>query len=161
MSDIQQEDRRLLEAAKLLLSDVRRQREEMTADLDRKERDLQGDVARYRKRLGLVEDESLEEQRPPYLFSPNGRSDDHDDENAADSYGVIGETVMEIVRANSKSSKIADVAAAMKARGTKIKAKSYESAARTAVRRLIEQGDIIRVREGLFRPKERTEAQHS
>lgn len=147
------QDRQLLEAAQLLLKDVRRRR----LELDRRERDLQQEVASYKARLGVPKSASGKDDEVASLF-PIGPFSAEEMEAAeeTETYGAIGEAVKEIVNA-SHGIDMAGITAKLESRRLPIRAKSYLSAARTAVRRLRKSGDV-RARNGRYFPK-RNEAQ--
>jgi hypothetical protein len=148
-----EEDRELLAAAQLLLKNVRRRREE----LDRRERDLLEEVASYKVRLNASKPQTARESTRGDLL-PLGPfpDDDLEEAEAGEQYGAIGDAVKEIV-SGANGIDMAGIAAKLEERRVTIRAKNYLSAARTAVRRLRNDGDV-RARKGRYFPK-RQEAQ--
>lgn len=149
----QAHDKELLEAAQLLLKDVRRRRQE----LDRRERDLQQEVAAYRARLGMKPQPAEREiTRDDLLPLGPFTAEDFEEAEASETYGAIGEAVKEIINA-SNGVDMAGIAAKLEERRVPIRAKDYMSAARTAVRRLRNSKEV-RARKGRYFPQ-RQEAQ--
>jgi hypothetical protein len=138
----------LLAAAELLLADVKRQREA----LDRREHDLQEQIAGYRTRLRLngksvaqsARDEAPHEDEREYVNLS-------EISEGPDSYGAISESVVDILHKTGRKMNVAQIAAGLEARQVPIRAKSYTAAVRTAVRRLNDHGRVRRVALGFYR----------
>jgi hypothetical protein len=151
MSKDDEETIALLAASELLLADVQRQRN----TLDRKERELRESIAMYRARLGTKSDRVIEvTQALPPRPIPNPADDD------SDKYGAITESIVQIMKDAGRKMSAPQVANALQGHNVSIRAKSYDSAARTALRRLFETGKIRRVGPGFYRlDKSLSEAQ--
>jgi|HubBroStandDraft_6_1064221.scaffolds.fasta_scaffold496707_1 hypothetical protein len=140
----------LLSAAELLLADVQAER----GALDRRERELLRAVTDYRARLqdfppltrAEVGAENGEANKGPDLF---GESEDTDSD--ADKYGAISAAVLEIMADYGKKVNTPFLTAQLQIRRVPIRAKSYNSAVRTALRRLHDTGKIKRQGTGWYR----------
>jgi hypothetical protein len=163
MSESNQEPRgieALLQAAELLLADVQNER----AALDRRERELEGVVAAYRARLpesrnGTPARETLQPKETLGDLSLGVFEESED--NDAEQYGAITTAVTEIMTQFPKKINVSMLSSQLELRRVPIRAKTYDRAVRTALRRLYEKGRVKRVGNGWYRLAKATEYAHA
>jgi hypothetical protein len=125
-----QEIRKLLEATETLLANIREQREA----LDRRERDLLEDRARYQARLHAPTAMVIPlAQRTTTLPSA-------EDQQEYESIRGVVRAIME--EAHGKKLRVSDIANELERRGVKIEAGSYETSARNAIRRWMKKNYV-------------------
>lgn len=165
MDEEQREFEALLSAAELLLADVQN---ELVA-LDRRQRELQNVVNAYQAKLvgrnGLSRQSEVSRAVPsemPTIDLPLGGilPEENDAEEADDQYGAITSAVTEIMTEFGKKVNAPFLASQLKMRQVPIRAKSYDRAVRTAIRRLHDKGKIKRVGTGYYRMLKAAEHVH-